>query len=217
MTPIEQIQMQLGAANEQVRLLMKDYRSKAYADAEAEALGLERRLAEAKGEAYAVPLELPIRWDIGAPLPHVFVNDRRTFLTFYVKGPPDPKWDGSYVTVKKPGGGAAESLGLIEFTCCASAKLGSPNDEVFHGHYLHGRGQEPYEAQLVKNSPWIAELRNVNAVHGMFRPEGWDSLNHYVFWFHDSTFECVAEGYRVELHQTSMQDLAAEIIKRLFL
>lgn len=191
-----------------------DRRSQEYGAALAAVLDLERRLAAAKRKPYAVPFDFPVRWDIGAPLPHVFANDYKAFLTFYVNEP-DPNWDGTYVTVKDPGTGEQESLALVEFRGCNAVKLGFPNDEVFHGHYLHGHGQDSYTAQVVKNSPWIEENRAVNSVHDRFNAEPGSRLTHYVLWFHDSTFECVAESYDVELYQTSMRNLAAEIVMKL--
>ena len=85
-------------------------------------LKLERLLAAARGEEHAVPLDFPVRWDIGAPLPHVIQNDYKTFLTFYIREP-DPDWDGSYVTVKNPGDGSVESLALVEFIGCTQQSL----------------------------------------------------------------------------------------------
>jgi len=179
-----------------------------------EVLDLERQVASAKGEPHAVPCDFPVQWDTGAPLPHLFTNDYRAFLTFYVRQV-DPNWDGTYCTVKDPSNGSLESLALVEFEGCCAAKLGSPNEEVFHGHYLHERGLDPCTAQIVKNSPWIEELRAVNAVHKLFDPNEWETLNHYVLWFHDSTFECVAESFRVELHETSMRELATMVVSKL--
>jgi hypothetical protein len=45
----------------------------------------ERALAAAKGEEYALPLEFPVRWDTGAPLPHLLQSDERTFLFFLLR------------------------------------------------------------------------------------------------------------------------------------
>ena len=177
-------------------------------------LRLERELAAAKGEEHAVPLDFPVRWDTGAPLPHVIQNDYKTFLTFYVREP-DPDWDGSYVIVKDPGDGSVESLALVEFFGCSSAKLGSPNDEVFGGHPLSGKGLDGYTAQRVVNSRWMAELEAINSVHRHYDPARWRNLNHYVFWFHDTTFECVAESFRVEVFRESMVDLLARVCQRL--
>jgi hypothetical protein len=177
-------------------------------------LKLERELAAAKGEEHAVPLDFPVRWDIGAPLPQVVHNDYKTFLTFYVCEP-DPNWDGSDVTVKDPGDGSVESLALVEFLGCASARLGSPNDEVFKGHPLSGKGLNCYTAQRVVNSKWLAELEAINSVHRRYDPARWRILNHYVFWFHDSTFECVAESFTVELFRESVADLLTRVCQRL--
>jgi hypothetical protein len=117
-------------------------------------LRLERKLAAAKGAEHAVPINFPVKWDAGAPLPHLLRSDTRCFLTFYVREH-DPGWDDTYVTVKDPGDGSVESLALVEFVGCVSAKLGSPNDEVFEGHPLYGRGLDGYTAQRVVNSRWL--------------------------------------------------------------
>ena len=70
-----------------------------YEAAHSGVIALERELASAKGEPYAVPADFPIRWDVGAPLPHLLTSDYQTFLTFYAHEP-DPNWDGTYATVK---------------------------------------------------------------------------------------------------------------------
>jgi len=153
-------------------------------------LRLERELAAAKGEEHAVPLAFPVRWDAGAPLPQLLRNDYRCLLAFYVRED-DPGWDGSRVRVVDPGSGEAESLALVEFAGCVSARLGSPNDEVFEGHPLHGKGLDGYTAQEVVNSRWLAELEAINGVHHYYDPAFWRRRNHPTLWFHDSTFESI--------------------------
>jgi hypothetical protein len=185
-----------------------------YRAAQAALLAAERALAASRNEEHAVPLEFPVRWDIGAPLPQLLVNDYRAFLLFYVKTV-DPSWDGTYVTVKDPGSGQSEPLALVELKRCIAAKLGSPNDEVFHGHPLAGKGLESYTAQLVRGSRWISEIQKINSVHAGYRPDAWQKYNHYVFWFHDTTFECIAESFAVELRDCSMAELLAEACSRL--
>ena len=147
-------------------------------------------------------------------MPHLMVNDNRALLAFLLSEP-DPGWDGSYVTVKSPGDEQPEPLGLVEFDFCISAKLGAPNDEVFEGHPLNGKGLEAYGAQRVVNSQWLKELEKINSVHRMYRPESWRDRTHFVFWFHDSTFECVARSYKVETHRTSMKALLTLMVERL--
>ena len=48
-------------------------------------LAAERVLAAELGEPYAVPLEFPVQWDIGAPLPHLIQSDYQTFLLFWLR------------------------------------------------------------------------------------------------------------------------------------
>lgn len=186
-----------------------------YDAADAEVLRLQRKLAAAKGQEFAEPLDFPVRWDVGAPLPQVLVNDHRCFLIFYLAD--DTVWDGKTASVVDPSDGSKAELAMVEFERAASVKLGAPNDEVFHGHPLHGRGSAGYFAERVINSAWLRELEAINSVHAMYRPESWRDLNHYVFWFHDSTFECVARSFTLELHSTSLVDLLAEGCRRLVL
>lgn len=185
-----------------------------YLAADADLLRLERELAAAKHEPYAVPVDFPVEWDIGAPLPHLLVNDSRCFLSFYARVP-RPGWDGTTITRIDPADSEPVPLALVEFQRCASAKLGGPNDEVMQGHPLAGKGMHSYSAQEVVNSPWIAELEAINSVHEYYDHARWRRLRHFVFWFHDSTFECVAESFEVELRNESMSDLLAEICRRL--
>jgi len=104
---------------------------------------------------------------------------------------------------------------LVEFKRCIATKFGSPNDEVFEGHPLAGRGADAYTAQLVRNSRWIAELQRINSVHRQYRAESWQTFDHYVLWFHDDTFECIAEGFVVEVFECSFSELLAKACERL--
>ncbi len=187
----------------------EEYRSAAEA-----LLAVEREVAAAKNEEHAVPLDFPVQWNTGAPMPQLLVNDQRALLIFLVRVP-DSNWDGTYATIKDPASEQRESLALVEFKHCISAKLGSPNDEVFAGHPLAGKGLEPYSAQQVKNSRWLAELQKINSVHAGYRPEMWQQRKHYIFWFHDDTFECIAEDFEVELHDCSMAELLSKACRRL--
>jgi len=177
-------------------------------------LAAERALARAKGEQYAVPLDFPVAWDIGAPLPHLLQSDNRTVVAFFLRDV-DPNWDGSYITIRYPDSPTAQKLGLVEFHRCVCAKMGTPNDEVFHGHPLHGKGFEGYRAMVVENSTWLKQLEAINAVHDHYKPETWRELKHYILPFHDSTFECVAHGFTVETRETSLPELLSEVCRRL--
>src|SRR5437868_12461214 len=59
-------------------------------------LKAERSLALAKGEETALAYPWEIKWDLGAPLPHVVASGQAAYL-LYLVSEPDPSWDGSYV------------------------------------------------------------------------------------------------------------------------
>jgi len=219
---VSELQTRLATAQERLKKAIKAMAPKHKGGeweelklAHANQLSIERELAAAKGDEYAVPLDFPVKWDVGAPLPHLIANDYKTFLIFLVHAP-DPNWDGTYVTVRDPHGGTQEQLALVEFVRCASVKMGTPNDEVLSGHPLHGKGLNEYTAQLVENSKWLRELEAINKVHPGYKAERWLKLKHYIFWFHDSSFECVAESFKVEVHQDSLSGLYAKVGKMLF-
>lgn len=215
------LEQQLVVAQQRLERAMKSLAPKhegreweEYWEANSEVLRLERELASAKDEEHAVPIDFPVKWCMGAPMPHLLINDHRALLSFYVHVP-DPNWDGSYITMKDPSDGSVESLALVEFDFYYSARLGAPNDEVFEGHPLAGKGLEAYTAQIVKNSRWIHELEAINSVHSMYNPDSWRDLHHYIFWFHDSTFECVAKAYTVKTFQESMADMLTRMSNQL--
>jgi hypothetical protein len=221
MAAIHELEQQLRTANERLERAITSLAPKhkggewdEYHTANQDVLRLERQLAAAKGEEYAEPCDFPLKWDVGAPMPHLVANDDRALLAFLLSEP-DPAWDGSYVTIKSPGDERPEPLGLVEFDGCISAKIGAPNDEVFTGHPLDGRGRESYAAQRVANSRWLKELETIDSVHRCYNPEYWRDMKHFVFWFHDSTFECVARSYTVETFRMSMRTLLGLMVERL--
>lgn len=173
----------------------------------------ERSLAAAKGEQYAMEISFPVAWSTGVPLPHLLQSDNRTFLVFFLREI-DPRWDGTYVHVRHPGGPDIEKLGVVEFERCICTKMGTPNDEVLRGHLLYGKGLVGYRAQTVENSNWLKELEAINAVHDNYKPDAWRSLKHYILPFHDSTFECVAKDLKVEVRETTLTKLLVELCQR---
>jgi hypothetical protein len=174
----------------------------------------ERALAAAKNEEYAAPLDFPVRWDSGAPSPHLLQSDYRTFLFFLL---PDhvPDTNGEYLQTSPSDATHGEVIGLVEFERCHCTKMGTPNDEVLHGHPLGGRGLHVYGAFSVENSNWIKELEAINSVHTEYSPRAWKDLKHFILCFHDCTFECVARGFKVEKWKASLPAMLGEVCRRL--
>jgi hypothetical protein len=58
-------------------------------------------------------------------------------------------------------------------------------------------------------------MEAINRVHSCYDPVSWRDRNHYVLWFHDSTFECIARSFLVEVFRESFADLLARARRRL--
>ena len=146
--------------------------------------------------------ELKVLQDIpqmsgGAPLPVTLQSEGICCLA-YLCNTSAPDWDGRSVRVVSHDTDD-EPVAIVTFKGVAATYFGSPNDEALRGHPLHDRGLKHYSAFDVANSEWIASLERMNRVHPYHKAERFRELRHYVFTFHDSTFECVAKGYAVEL------------------
>lgn len=133
--------------------------------------------------------------ETGAPLPWVFADEDAGAVAFYVQNSP-PVWDGTSVELitQHP----AEPWVIVVFDPCYALMLGPPNDEAFSGHPLAHRGLQPYGAYFVRRSSWLRQLERMNALHSQHSPERFlRGKHHFILSFHDSTFECIARGYRV--------------------
>ncbi|HRE47545.1 MAG TPA: hypothetical protein PLD47_07470 [Aggregatilineales bacterium] len=202
---IKELEAALAQANADYRNCDVDTR----AAAEVTVYELERKLAAAKGEAYATTLDFPVRWDVGAPMPHVFANEHWVFLTFLVADSPMIPTEPVSLT-----------YAVVEFLRPVAHRSGSPSEDDQFGHYLCGRGQEIYRAQIVENSAWLREMidmwKKANLEDDDSDEKHWQQrIKHYIFWFHDSTFECLARGYEVHTYHDTINAVVEKIIKRL--
>ena len=160
-----------------------------------------------------IELESVPQSSAGAPLPIVLSDEHKILLAYIVQDTPSD-WDGSYVRIIDPST-SGEPLALVEFTFYWSFMFGAPNDEAFHGHPLANRGLHPYGAFQIENSSWIRQLEKMNSVHPYHNPGRFEKLRHYIFAFHDSTFECVAEGFTVSGHEGSLESILPIMQSRL--
>jgi hypothetical protein len=126
----------------------------------------------------------------GAPMP-VVVASEHTLQLAYLRHGPEPDWNdpASIDRLRE-----AEPCALVRFEQPYAYLHGPPNDEAFAGHPLASRGLTPYGAFQVERSSWIRLAEHRNRVHSAHDPSRFEALRHYVFTFHDSTFECLARG-----------------------
>jgi hypothetical protein len=157
-----------------------------------------------------VALEGVPQSSIGAPLPVVVADELRLFLIYLVQIT-ELDWDGT--TARVVDANSIEPTAIVEFDLVTAHMLGPPNDEAFSGHPLAARGLTPYSAFRVEESSWIRRLERMNRVHRQHHQSRFMvDKTHYVFPFHDSTFECVARGFTVGSHPGPMRDAIMSVV-----
>ena len=164
---------------------------------------LQRELGLARGEEVAQPFPWSHDWDRGAPMPHVVAASGGVFLVYYLRS----GWNG-HVRADDD----TDLLALVNVKGCYCHRFGGPNDEVFDGHPLAQRGLDGYGAFVIENSRWVAEHQAINSVHSRYDPAHWQDRKHYFFAFHDEVFECIAEGFEVEVKQSKFVTVLQELI-----
>lgn len=157
-----------------------------------------------------IPLDNVPQSSIGAPLPFIMADEHRVVLAYYAENR-DPGWDGTTIRTLDYGT-SDEPIALVLFNYCMAHMFGPPNDEAFSGHPLADRGLDPYRAFRIEKSSWIRRLERMNSVHPYHRPERFWEMQHLIFAFHDSTFECICRGFEVKTKSGSIASMVPEML-----
>jgi len=163
----------------------------------------DRAMYEVDENDRVVTLEGIPQSSAGAPLPLILANEQRVVIAYYINTT-DPSWDGKTVRILNQER-SEEPIAIVRIDCFAHM-LGPPNDEAFSGHPLASRGLKPYRAFRIEGSSWIRRLEKMNRVHKLHKPERFRALQHLVFAFHDSTFECVCKEFDVRTEHGAILD-----------
>ena len=151
---------------------------------------------------------------VGAPVPAVIAGEHSLAVVFYAETH-DPDWDGATARVVDADS-SEEPTVIVRFEACYAHMFGPPNDEAFSGHPLYHRGLRPYGNFEVESSSWLRALEKMNSVHPYHHKKRFmQGKRHFVLAFHDSTFECIAEGYRVETARGSMREVSSRLAAEL--
>jgi hypothetical protein len=129
--------------------------------------------------------------DPGAPCPIVFAEENQLVLSYWVCDEPP------YPPTTAP-------IAVVRFHRPYFHMFGPPNDEAFAGHPLAERGLHPYGVFRVEKSSLIRSMERMNSIHRCHNPATFDAMTHYIFAFHDSTFECVAESLESSIEQVGL-------------
>jgi hypothetical protein len=76
-----------------------------------------------------------------------------------------------------------------------------PTHETIESHPLWGRGLCLYKALRVDRSSLVRKLERMDSACDSHYLIDFEAFQHYIFTFHDSTFECVAESFKVTVVQ----------------
>ena len=138
---------------------------------------------------------------VGAPCPIVVAGEHFLHLAYFLEES-EEGWDGSSVQIVTEQS-EDEPCALVRFERAYAHMFGPPNDEAFKGHPLAERGLHPYGVFEIENSSWIRRLKKMNSIHPYHRLEEFEKYKHFVFAFHDCTFECVARSFKLSIHRGS--------------
>jgi hypothetical protein len=151
---------------------------------------------------YVVELVDVPRSSVGAPCPMILAGEGYLYVAFFVEDT-STGWDGRTVRVVGEDT-TGEPVALVSFVRPSAHLFGPPNDEAFSGHPLAARGLHSYGIFEIRESSWIRTLEHMNSVHPRHRAEPYSALRHFVFSFHDTTFECVAREFTITLRHGSV-------------
>jgi hypothetical protein len=130
------------------------------------------------------------KWDIGAPSPTLLADEHQVNLAYYTE---------------------ESDVALVTFAHCFEYRMGMPDENLVSRHPLGKKGLQEYEAHLIENSEWINQLERDYKIISAYSYDG-RKYQHYIFTFHDRSFECIASGYKIQI----MTDTTiAQVLKNL--
>lgn len=138
----------------------------------------------------------------GAPCPILFAEEHALVLSYWISDAPP------YHPTKAP-------IAIVRFNRPYWHQFGPPGKEAIESHPLSSRGLFPCAVFRVDGSSLVRRLARMDSVHPCLKPEIFDKLAHYIFTFHDSTFECVAEGFKSSIEQAGWNEQHAAMIEAL--
>jgi hypothetical protein len=108
-------------------------------------------------------------------------------------------------------GERADRFVSVTLESCYCHYFGPPSDETFGSHPLAARGLHSFGVFEVLNSSWVRALERVNSIHPRHERvrHRYNLMKHFVFAFHDSTFECVAMGAKFEIVEAQREILGS--------
>ena len=142
--------------------------------------------------------------------PILYQTEEKCFLTFNAvrKGENDNYY--GYIERNRFG-----LTAIVEMRKCICTKFGYPNDEALGGHPLRDKGLIAYGIFKVLNSSWLLTLEKQNKINFPNHSQWFYSYSHFIFTFHDSTFECICDELHITLSEEPYKKILKMILNRL--
>lgn len=174
----------------------RDKFERQYLAAKQHAADLRRQLAQLTGDEHAVWLDLGVYPEAAVSGGILVQTETKCYLLFNASGPA--------IDNRIP-------QAIVEFDCPLKTQFGLPNDESLKGHHLSNFGLEAYDAFEVINSRWSAEELRKNQVAF---PDYKFRTRHFIFTFHDSSFECLANDLNVTVDTRPFEQIWQDLFSK---
>lgn len=134
-------------------------------------------------------------------------SEYSAFLTFNAqKETNEPSPYGGFYTVDA-------DIVIVEFSGCLITKFGHPNDEAVASIPKYKNLDVAYGLCEVKNSEWVKELERNNSYQ--FPNTSYSDLRHFLIFFHDSTFECIAKEIKINTSEQPFGKIIGELSEKI--
>jgi hypothetical protein len=160
---------------------------------------LRRQLAEASGEEHAIRLDLGIKIEAAVSGEMLVQTDNKCLILF----------NSSKITEE----GTIPTV-IVELEHTVKTQFGLPNDSARSGHPLYNLGMRHYAYDIfeVLNSSWLAQVEAQNQIDF---PEYKLSYNHYIFQFHDSSFECLSKEMKISIVDRPFKEIWEDLFNKI--
>src|SRR5262245_3792088 len=197
---IEKLEEELVKASKQLREVQAERGSTArQLDAFDRLAKAQRALAKAKGEEYAAPYDIGFVPEAAVSEPAFFQTEHASLLTF------------SAVREKANWRREDAGYGLVEIVHCFTSCFGGPGIEK---DPLYTKGLHAYGVFEIVSSRW---KRGLSENGGLYFPgTPGPAQRHFVFTFHDSTFQCIASDLRCMTVELPFENVLVAVRKRLW-
>lgn len=121
-----------------------------------------------------------------APDPNIIIEEEKLILRFYLNA-------FIYSDYEE------EDIGSLEFDNCYMYRLGATNDEGFYKGQCRfsDSGIKWGEFYLLEDSGWEDSFPSDSIYNNKYIDK--KTLKHYLFYFRDETFECMASDYNFKV------------------